>query len=163
MHNGVGDAGLAELKIGAVAHRPGRCNRAVQVDDRGVVEAHPVAPLVDALPGHKARGGLHPLHIARKAVVVPVAADAPRAVAAHLAETAVRVIKAHPVVAALFRRDKDHQPVRADAGVKGAEPPRKRREKRRRDWTLERIQDHKVVPGPVHFCDVQGALTLFSG
>ena len=64
-----------------------------------VIEPHPVLLPVDTPPGHKARRGLHPLHLARQPVFKAVAADAPRSRCRTSPHRAVGVEKQHFVIA----------------------------------------------------------------
>ena len=152
----MGDAGIAQLHISAVIVLPVDSHHAVQVDDRGIVEPYAVAPGVDALPHDKARRGFHALDLPCQSFFKAVAADAARAVAAHLAETAVLVVKAHPEIPAIFRRDDNHHAVRPDAGVRGTELLGQRREPLLRELRYQVVYDHEVVSGPVHFGDLHG-------
>ena len=78
-----GDSVGEQLRRAADAHAP------VQVDNAGVVEPYFIKPLRHALSGDKSGGGLDALRLSGQTVFISVAGDAPRAVAAHLAQTAV--------------------------------------------------------------------------
>ena len=85
----VGDAGVAKLYVCAVVRRAADAHAPVQVDNAGVVEPYFIKPLRHALSGDKSGGGLDALRLSGQTVFISVAGDAPRAVAAHLAQTAV--------------------------------------------------------------------------
>ena len=147
----MGDAGIAQLQIGAVIDRAVQGDGAVQIQDGGIVEPDAVAGLVHPPAGDETRGGLHALRLSGKAVLVPIAADASCAVAAHLAQTAVGIVKAHAVIAAVLGRNHQHQPVGPQRGVHGAETSRQRRHRLRGQLRLPVVEENEVVAGSVHF------------
>ncbi len=67
---------------------------------RGVIKANAVERGRDAPPRDSAGHGLDILRLTGEAVLIPVARDAPRAVAAHLASLPSELKKQHGVVAA---------------------------------------------------------------
>jgi len=85
---------------------------------------------------------------------VAVAAEAARAVAAHLGSRPVAVIKAHAAVAALRGRLEHHQPVRADGKMFPAQRRGQCGIALRRDGAVEVLEDHKVVSGAAIFPEV---------
>ena len=121
-----------------------------------VVCPNPAA--VDALTGHEPSRCLNSLRLARKAVFVAPAADAPRSVSAHLAEAAVGIEEQHPVVPAILRRSYGHQPIRAYRGVKGAKLLCQNPEPLLGDVFFYVVDDNEVVPGSVHFRESHACL-----
>ena len=106
----MGDAGIAELHICAGNPLPFRVGRAVQVDDGGVVELYFILLLRDAAGSNRAgrRPEADVLRVRRKAVLHPIAGQAARAVAAHLALCAVGIVEEHAEIRPLCRGDGDH-------------------------------------------------------
>ena len=147
----MGQTGIAQLHIGAVIGDTIHFHGIVQLHCGGIVETDPVQPLRHPVARDDSRGGLHRLHLARQTVFVAVPADAPGAVAAHLAHAAVGIEKQHLVVAALGRGVHNHQTIGTDGQVPLAQRPGHLREALRREMFLQIIQHHKVVAGTVHF------------
>ena len=145
--HGVRYAGAAELYVSAV--EPLRFT--VQVDDRGVVEPYAVECLAHSLAGDKPGGRLDALRFSGKPVLIAVARDAPRPVAAHFAETAVGIVKQQPVVGISLRRSCEHETVRADARSAAAQRPCKKGSGVKVDTFGERVYDNEVITGSVHF------------
>ena len=152
----MGDTGVAQLHIGAVVHRAVHLRRAAQADMARVVEPHPVLLPVDTPPGHKARCGLHPLHLARQPVFKAVAADAPCPVAAHLSHRAVGVEKQHFVIAAAGGLFHHHQAVRADGQMPLTQRPGHVRPAILRHAVLPVVHDDKIVARAVHLPKFHG-------
>ena len=156
-HNGVRDARLAQLQIGA-AHAL-RLN--VQANDARAVQADAVAVGRDAPARDKPGGRFDALHRPGcKAAVVAVAAEAARAVASHLGSRPVAVIKAHAAVAAMRGRLEHHQPVRADGKMFPAQRRGQCGIALRRDGAVEVLEDHKVVSGAAIFPEVHETASL---
>ena len=93
-----------------------------------------------------------------KIVFVPIAADAPGAVAAHLAQTAVGVVKAHAVIAAAFGGDHQHQPVGPQGAVLRAEATGQVRHRLEWQAGLPVVEKDEVVSGSVHFGKSHGCV-----
>ena len=95
LHHRVGDAGIAQLDVGAGDLLAVYARDTRRLRHAGVVQADLILLLADAPGGDQPRRRQHTdaLRVARKAVLHAVAGDAARAVAAHLAERAVGVIK----------------------------------------------------------------------
>ena len=98
-----------------------------------------------------ARRRLHALDAARVAVLKAVAADAPRAVVAHLAERAVGIVKPHPVVRVSLGPRHEHQTVRADRPAAVAQRPGEGRGGRFVERRGDGVEQDEVVPRAVHF------------
>ena len=114
LHREVRDAGVSKLDVAAPVCPAVHIQRLLQLEGSGRVQPDAVLIVRDAPAGHESRRRLHALDAARVAVLKAVAADAPRAVAAHLAERAVGIVKPHPVVRVSLRPRHEHQTVRAD-------------------------------------------------
>ena len=159
-HRRVGDARVAQLQIGIVVGAAIHLRPAVQADMAGVVEPHPILPLIHAPAGDKARGGLHPLHVAGQAVFVAVAADAAGAVAAHLPHGAVGVEEQHPIIAAADRRLHHHEAVGPDGQMPPAQGAGQLRPAVVRHGVPPVIHHDKVVARAVHLPEFHGVAPL---
>ncbi len=125
----MGNAGIAQLHIGAGIAHAVDFHRGIQFYRGGIVEPDAVEPLIDPLTGDDAGRGLHRLGLPGQAVFVAVAADTAGTVAAHFTGASIIIVKPHPIIAALNRRINDHQTIGAD----GELPVAKRTGQRRKD------------------------------
>ena len=156
----VRDARPPELDIGAVKALPVKLHRVIRPEHRRVGQADAVAAAVDALAGDEARRRFHALRPSGKTVLIAVAADAPRAVSAHLAHRAVGVIKPHGVVRIALRALDRHEAVGADGHVPVAQCSRKLRQPAGGDVSVQIVEDDEIIPRAVHFCKVQVSASL---
>ena len=113
-HHGMGKAGVPQLHIGAALP----LGQAVQVDDRRVRQPDLVALPVDAPGGDAPRGGLKAdlPGVRREAVLHGVAGHAAGAVAAHLPQGAVGIVKEHGKVHPRLSGQHDDEPVGPGTG-----------------------------------------------
>ena len=120
---------------------------AVQVQHIGVVQLHPVQVFVQPPAGYQPRIGLHGHNVSRQTDVMAEPADAPGAVAAHLAPGAVGIVKMQPEIR-LVGNVRGHEPVR----------PRDRTALPRQRRIIQRqptgVDDHKVVARAVHIVNL---------
>ena len=99
----------------------------MQVDNARVVEPYAVQAFGYPLAGDKTGDGLDALDFSGKPVLIAVAGNAPCAVAAHLAEAAVGIVKKQLIVAAVGGLCGQHKAVSSDAGSSAAQGARKLR------------------------------------
>ena len=88
-------------------------------------QADAVIPRVDAFARNKPRCGLNGLRFSGELMLIAVAADTARAVAAHFAKRAVAVEKQHAIIGSPLCRNDRHQAVCSDGHTPVAERARK--------------------------------------
>ena len=147
----MGNARITQLNIGAGVAHAVHLHRVVQLYRSGVIEPDAIHPPIDALAGHQACGGLHPLLLSGQAFFIAIAADAPGSVAAHLTHAAVGVEEEHPVVATGLGGIHHHQPVGPDGKVALAKASGQLRQLLLRQMLLQVVDEDKVIAGAVHF------------
>ena len=124
LHHRMRNAGVSQLQIHAADLFSVHIQRQILQVHR-VRQANAIVFRVDARAGHKPGGRFNRLRFACKTGLIAVAADAARAVAAHLAKRAVAVEKQHAEVRISLCRNNCHQTVRADGHAAVAERARK--------------------------------------
>jgi hypothetical protein len=131
---------------------------------RRVVQPHLVLPFIDSAAVYHSGSGFHLLSFAGQTVLKAIAAYAPGAVSAHLAQRAVGVKKQHAVVAAVFRAHNSHQAVGAHGQPAGAHSAGNIRQPFSRYVLFRDIYDNEVVSGSLHFGEFHRRLrkTVFS-
>ena len=146
----VGDAGVAQLHIGAVVGDAAHLQPAVQPHMAGIIEPYAVEPFAHSPARHKTGGGLYPLRLAGQAVFIAVAADAPRAVAAHLTRGAVGVEEQHFIVAATGGGLHHHEAVCADGHTPLTQDADDLRPPVLGDGVPTVVHHDKIIACPVH-------------
>ena len=123
----------------------------MQVDDAWVVEPYAVQAFGYPLAGDRTGGGLNMLYISCKPVLIAIAGDASCAVAAHLAEAAVGIVKQQLEIAAVSGFSSQHKPVGAYTCPSAAQGSRKLRYALSVYVLLQCIYNNEVVSGSMHF------------
>ena len=156
----MGNAGIAQLHIGAGIAHAVDFHRGIQFYRGGIVEPDAVEPLIDPLAGDDAGRGLHRLGLPGQAVFVAVAADTAGAVAAHLPHGAVGVEEQHPIIAAADRRLHHHEAVGPDGQMPLAQGAGQLRPAVVRHGVPPVIHHDKVVARAVHLPEFHGVAPL---
>ena len=147
------DAGIAELGVDAAVAVPAGGDQAAHFDDGGVVEPHLIQRFVQP-PGEdepRRRADADISRIAHKAVLDAVAGDAARAVAAHLPERAVGIVKEHGDVRVFPSGGKDDQTVRAWTGSGRTQTQGEVVKILALEFAAQGLREEEGVPRAVHF------------
>ena len=94
----MGNTRVSKLHISAVVADAVNYNLTVQINDTWIVEPYSIHGFGNELADNKPGCGLDTLSFIRKPVLVSIAGDAPRTVAAHFAHASVRVIEKKPEI-----------------------------------------------------------------
>ena len=151
----MGNAGISQLYVGAGIPDAVHLHGDVQLYCGGIVQVDPIQPAADPLARDDPGGGLHRLGVPSQTGLITVPADAPGTIAAHLTHTAVGIVKAHFVVAALGGGVYHHQSVCADGKMPFTKSFCDLGQKLHRQMLFQIVQHDKIISGAVHFPEFQ--------
>ena len=150
LHHCVRNAGVSELEVHTADLLPVHIQR--QILNLGRLrQADAVVLRIDAFAGDKSRRRFDRLRFSGELMLIAVAADAARAVAAHFAKRTVAVEKQHAIIGSPLCRNDRHQAVCSDGHTPVAERSRKLGELLFVQLAAQVFHNDKVVARAVHF------------